>query len=601
MDADVGFLGQLGPSLLRVLPMLDERARRLVLGMAADAEGDGGTGRVAALAGASWQTVANGKAELAAEEGLPAGRTRRAGGGRRPLAVTDPGLTAALEALIRDASRGDPMSPLVWTTLSARRLAGELTAQGHPCSDATVLRTLKRMGFTQQSNSRAQEGRRHPDRDGQFRRIAAASAELTLAGEPVISVDAKKKEQVGNYAQPGREWAPAGRPVIVRDHGFAEPGEAHAIPYGIYDADANTGFVNVGTGGNTAALAVESIRRWHAAVGGAAYPGATRLLVTCDSGGSNGYANSLWADGLRDLAEETGLQITVMHFPPGTSKWNKIEHRLFCQITLAWRARPLTGYDVIIDTISAVTTATGLTVGAVLDESPHPTRRKLSRERLKDTERYLTRDDWHGEWNYTIHPVPQRDPEPGPGPASPSRLAGRETLSHPALTGLAPADAAALAAALQAPFDALRAQRAHLRRGRARVNAVRDGAGSNGRRRIDVPDHVAIIGLRDHLGLTGDAIGALLGVDRTTVSHADRVTRKLLAEHAIALPPRAQPPPKRIRSLDDLRRYAAGHGIEIPIPPSETETPPQATLAPHDTPQTHLNLKCFRGAPNDTR
>jgi hypothetical protein len=601
MDAEPGFLGQLGPSLLRVLPMLDERSRRLVLGMAADAEGKGGTARVAALAGASWQTVANGKAELAADEELPAGRARRPGGGRKPLAEADPGLAAALEKLIRDSSRGDPVTPLVWTTRSARRLAGELTAQGHPCSDSTVLRTLKRMGYTQQSNSRAQEGRRHPDRDGQFRRIAAAAEEFTRAGQPVISVDAKKKEQVGNYGQPGREWAPAGQPVIVRDHDFAEPGEPHAIPYGVYDERARAGFVNVGTGGNTAALAVESIRRWHAMAGRDAYPDATRLLVTCDAGGSNGYASTLWADGLRDLAEETGLEITVMHFPPGTSKWNKIEHRLFCQISLAWRARPLTSYDVIIDTISAVTTTTGLTVRAVLDESPHPTGRKLSEERRKDTERYLTRHDWHGDWNYTVHPRPLRDPEPEPEPASPSRLAGRETLNHPALTGLDPEDATALAAALQVPFDARRAQRNHLRRGRSRVNAVRDGGGSNGRRRIDLADHVLIIRLRDHLGLTVTAIGALLGIDRTTASHADRTTRQLLADHRIPLPPAAERPATRIRTLNDLREHAARHGIEIAIPPPGTDTPPQATLAPPDTPQTHLILKRLPRDPNRTR
>jgi hypothetical protein len=372
MDAGSGFLGQLGPSLQKVLPMLDERSRRLVLGMAAEAEGEGGAGRVAALTGASWQTVANGKAELAAEEEIPAGRTRRPGGGRKLLAESDPGLAPALEALIRDASRGDPESPLVWTTRSARHLAGELAARGHRCSDSTVLRLMGRLGYTQQSNSRAQEGRRHPERDGQFRDIAAASREFTDAGDPVISVDAKKKEKVGNYGQDGREWGPAGEPAVVRSHDFPDRGQRHAIPYGIYDEQANAGFVNVGTGGNTAALAVESIRRWHDLVGRHAYPDARRLLVVCDAGGSNGYANRAWIAGLADLAQETGLDITVKHFPPGTSKWNKIEHRLFCQISLAWRARPLTSYDVIINTIGAVRTSTGLTARAVLDENPIP-------------------------------------------------------------------------------------------------------------------------------------------------------------------------------------------------------------------------------------
>src|SRR4249919_163706 len=412
MDAEMGVLGQLGPALLKVLPMLDERSRRLVLGMAAEAEGKGGTGRVAALTGASWQTVANGKAELDAGDEPPAGRQRRPGGGRKPLAETDPGLAAALEKLIRDASRGDPESPLVWTTRSARHLAGELTARGHPCSDSTVLRLMGRLGYTQQSNSRAQEGRQHPERDGQFRDIAAASRELTDAGDPVISVDAKKREKIGNYGQDGREWGPAGEPVAVRSHDFPGKNQRHAIPYGVYDEKLNAGFVNVGTGGNTAALAVESIRRWHDLVGRPAYPDARRLLVVCDAGGSNGYANRAWICGLADLAQETGLDITVKHLPPGTSKWNQIEHRLFCQISLAWRARPLTSYDVIINTIGAVRTGTGLTTRAVLDENPHPAGVKISDARMKDIEeRCLTRGGWHGEWNYTLlaHPAP-----PGP-------------------------------------------------------------------------------------------------------------------------------------------------------------------------------------------
>ena len=257
MDAELGFLGQLGPALRKVLPMLDERSRRLVLGMAAEAEGEGGTGRVAELAGASWQTVANGKAELAAEEEVPAGRTRRPGGGRQPLTESDPGLAQALEALIRDASRGDPESPLVRTTRSARHLAGGLAARGHPCSDSTVLRLMGRLGYTQQPDSRAREGRQHPERDGQFRDIAVASREFTGAGDPVISVDAKKREKTGNYGQDGRERGPAGEPVAVRSRDFPEKNQRLAIPYGVCDEKLNAGFVTAGTGGNTAALAVE--------------------------------------------------------------------------------------------------------------------------------------------------------------------------------------------------------------------------------------------------------------------------------------------------------------------------------------------------------
>ena len=270
--------------------------------------------------------------------------------------------------------RGDPQSPLVWTTRSAEHLAGQLTAQGHRCSDSTVLRVLRRAGYTQQSSSRAQEGRRHPERDAQFRYIAAQAEEHLAAGQPVISVDAKKKEKVGNYRQDGREWGPAGEPLRVRSHDFPDKDQEHAIPYGIWDEQANSGFVNVGTDGNTAALAVESIRRWWALAGKDAYPGAARLLVTCDAGGSNGCRNGHWKAGLAQLAQETGLQITVCHFPPGTSKWNQIEHRLFCQISLAWRGRPLTSYDVIINTIGAVTTRTGLTTTAVLDQNDLPHR-----------------------------------------------------------------------------------------------------------------------------------------------------------------------------------------------------------------------------------
>ena len=412
MGADEDFLGRLGPSLLELLPRVDERARRLVLGMAAQAAGEGGTAAVAALTGMAPQTVAKGAAELESGEDPPAGRVRRPGGGRKRLTETDPGLARALEALIKDAMRGDPQSPLVWTTRSAEHLAGQLTAQGHRCSDSTVLRVLRRAGYTQQSSSRAQEGRRHPERDAQFRYIAAQAEEHLAAGQPVISVDAKKKEKVGNYRQDGREWGPAGEPLRVRSHDFPDKDQEHAIPYGIWDEQANSGFVNVGTDGNTAALAVESIRRWWALAGKDAYPGAARLLVTCDAGGSNGCRNGHWKAGLAQLAQETGLQITVCHFPPGTSKWNQIEHRLFCQISLAWRGRPLTSYDVIINTIGAVTTRTGLTTTAVLDQNTYPTGTQISDQQIKDIEdRWLTR---HARHHITITGPPQAaDTPPG--------------------------------------------------------------------------------------------------------------------------------------------------------------------------------------------
>jgi hypothetical protein len=576
MDTEAGFLGQLGPSLLKVLPMLDERSRRLVLGMAADAEGRGGAGRVAALTGASWQTVANGKAELEAEEEFPPGRRRRPGGGRRPLAVTDPGLAPALAALIRDAMRGDPESPLMWTTRSAEHLAGGLTAAGHPCSDSTAWRMLRRMGFTQQSNSRAQEGRQHPERDGQFRHIAARAREYLQSGDPVISVDSKKREMVGNFGQDGREWAPAGDPVTVRSHDFPARNQQYAVPYGIYDEKSNTGFVNVGTGGNTAALAVESIRRWWLAVGRDAYPDAARLLVACDSGGSNGCANRAWKAGLAALAQETGLDIEVCHFPAGTSKWNRIEHRLFCQISLAWRGRPLTSYDVIIDTIGAVTTKTGLTATAVLDENAYPTGTEISCEQMRDIEeRCLIRGKWHREWNCTLlaRPAP-----PQPAPAPPGR-ARQDALNHPALTGLRPGDLKTLAAALEVPFDADREHRYHLRRGRRRVNTVRR-AGPHGGLRTDVTAHVLILRLRDHLRLTARDTAVLFGIHPSSVSHAVTLARRLISENAIPLPA-ADPPPEPVRTIEDLRQYASRHGIALPLPAARDKPATAIPQHPH--------------------
>ena len=525
MGADADFLGRMGPELQLVLPMLDERARRLVLGMAARAAGEGGTGAVAALTGASWQTVADGAAEVASGDSAPPGRVRRPGGGRRPLAEGDPGLVPALLALVRDSTRGDPQSPLVWTTKSVKKLAGEMTAAGRPCSPQTCWRALKAAGFAMQSNSRAAEGRQHPDRDAQFRYIAAQAQEHRDAGQPVISVDSKKREQVGNFGQKGREWAPAGTPVVVASHDFPDKGDGHAIPYGVYDEDANAGFVNVGTDGNTAALAVESVRRWWNLIGKGAYPGATRLLVTCDAGGSNAHSSRAWKTGLAALAAETGLEITVCHFPPGTSKWNKIEHRLFCQITLGWRGRPLTSYDVIVSTIGAVTTQAGLTVTAVLDENAYPTGLEVSDARMKDLEdRALNRHQWHGEWNYTLLAVPRPAPEPGPEPPPGPDLGA---LADPAVTGIGRERLAAVAAALQTPWAAAREQRLHLKRGAPRTK----NSGTTDPRRL-TPDACLIAAIyRYRLGMTCAAIGALLGVDHSSISVA---TRKIAAIPAAA-------------------------------------------------------------------
>ena len=594
MSANAEFLELIGPELGLLLPVLDEKSRRLALGAVARAAGDGGIGAVAKMTGASWQTVADGAAELASGQVAPAGRVRRPGAGRKKLAVTDPGLVPALLALVEDSSRGDPESPLLWTTRSAKHLSDELTARGHACSPQTAWRLLRGQGFSTQANAKVTEGRRHPDRDAQFRYIAAQAKEHLAAGQPVISVDAKKKEQVGEYAQAGREWRPQGDPAQVRDHSFADRDGGHAIPYGVYDVAANTGFVNVGTGGNTAALAVESIRRWWQLAGQDAYPAAGRLLVTCDAGGSNGWKNRAWKAGLAELARETGLQITVCHFPPGTSKWNKIEHRLFSQITLGWRGRPLTSYDVIINTISAVTTRTGLAVTAVLDRNPCPTGTRISDQQAKDIEeRHLTRHGFHGEWNYTVLPVPRPapDPDPEPPPARPGRCSS-DLLNHPALTGLDPADLTALAAALEIPFRARREQRRYLRHGRARQLAEgASGGGSN--RKLDLTGHLLATRMRQHLNLPPKVTGALLGAHGTTISHATSLTASLLAGQP--QPPAAPPPGIRLRTLADLRDYAAGHGITIPAGIGGHTPPADSTLQAPDTPQTQLNLEYLPG------
>jgi Rhodopirellula transposase DDE domain len=597
MGADVVFLGCLGPELELLLPMLDERSRRLVLGAVARAAGEGGTGAVASLTGASWQTVADGAAEVASGETAAAGRVRRPGGGRRPLAESDPGLLPALEALVADSVRGDPGSPLAWTTRSVKRLAGELAAAGHPCSPATAWRTLRRAGYTLQSNSKAAEGRQHPERDAQFRYIAAQAKEHMTAGQPVISAGAKKKEQVGNYGQDGREWRPAGSPQVVRSHDFPDPGGRRAVPYGACDQAADAGFVNVGTDGNTAALAVESVRRWWQLAGKDACPGATRLLVTCDAGGPDGYRNRAWKAGLARLARETGLDITVCHFPPGTSKWNKIEHRLFCQITLAWRGRPLTSYDVIISTIGAVTTATGLACSAVLDENAYPTGLQVSDQQMREIEeRQLSRHQFHGDWNYALLAVPRpARPAPQPPPAAPSRLLSREGLNQPALTGASPEAVTALAAALASRPGARLEHDLRVRHG-PRTKAR--GAGAS--RRPGAADYLLAMLLKRHLGIPSHVTAALLGVHDATVRHAVRVITAILRDARTTLPPPAQPPPaRRVRTLHDLREHAAAHGITLNIPAADT--PPAATLATPDTPRNHLISKRSHTGTNDPR
>ncbi len=382
-------------------PHLDERQRRLLLGVEAQQLGRGGIKAVAEVTGVHPDTIARGVREVegAAE---PSTRVRAPGGGRKRLAETDPGLVSELRALVDPETRGDPMSLLVWTTKSTRNLAGALAESGHPVSDRTVARMLRGMGFSLQANAKAIEGSQHEDRDAQFGYLNLRVSEHVEAGQPVVSVDTKKKELVGEFKNGGREYQPEGSPERVNVHDFMDKELGKAIPYGIYDVTANAGWVSVGTDHDTSAFAVQTLRRWWQTVGKGRYPHANQLLICADGGGSNGYRIRAWKIELAKLAAETGMQITVCHLPPGTSKWNKIEHRLFSQITMNWRGRPLTTHQAIVDLISNTTTATGLTVHCVLDTDQYPTGVKYTK---KDVDALpITRHDFHGEWNYTVRP-----------------------------------------------------------------------------------------------------------------------------------------------------------------------------------------------------
>ena len=458
-----------------LLPHLNERQQRLALAVEARLLGHGGVRAVARVAGVSETTVRKGVFELEAGQApFPPGRVRRPGGGRTSAARQNPDLVPALLALVEPDERGDPTSPLRWTTKSLRHLAEELTRQGHPVSAPTVGRLLKREGFSLQANVKTLEGAQHPDRDAQFRYLNEQVKDHQADGEPVISVDTKKREQLGRLPMAGREWRPTGEPVEVEDHHFffTGPDVEQAIPYGIYDLTRNSGWVNVGVDHDTCVFAVESIRRWWQARGSRDYPKASRLLITADAGGSNGYRYRVWKSELAALAAETGLQITVCHFPPGTSKWNKIEHRLFSHITMNWRGRPLTSHEVVVKTIAATRTRGGLRVEAALDTGDYPTGVAISRERLDALP--LERHAVHGSWNYTLHPQPTcRSTEAAHAgePDSPAqrRQAMLGQLADPRLIGMTSTELQRLAATL-APAQAARAQQRHSqqRGGRAR-------------------------------------------------------------------------------------------------------------------------------------
>jgi len=558
--------------------VLDERQWRVYLGTEARALGHGGIAVVARVSGASPATVAAGASQAGDEDELAAlapGRSRRPGAGRPKAEDAQPGLRQALGGLLEEATRGDPMSEITWCSLSLRDLERRMAARGFRCRKDAIARMLRGEGYSLQAMAKVLEGGQHPGRDVQFRHINAMIRAFRAAGYPVVSVDTKKKEQLGPYHRDGRTWRPQGDPVKVRDHDFPDEKLGKIAPYGIYDITANRGFLSVGTSHDTGAFAVNALRLWWRAEGSLRYPGARRLLVTCDAGGSNGYRCRLWKDQLAVLAAETGLKISVVHFPPGTSKWNRIEHRLFCHITRTWRARPLMTADDAVAGIAATVTGQGLKCTAVRDDARYPEGTKVSDDRMRYLhDRVLVRHGPHRDWNYTILPAPRPAPEPEPRPGpEPAGRVPREVLNHPALTGLAPRDLHALAAALEVPFGARREQAGYSRRGRRRVNAIKNGNGSNGRRRIDLTDHVIAWRLREHLHLPVTTTGALLGVDPTTISHATTLTARLIAGSGIPLPPAAEPPGTRLRTPDDLRDYAAAAGIRLTIPETGPRTP----------------------------
>ena len=395
----------LGEVFAQLRPLLDERQRRALAGVTARALGRGGVAQVAAVSGMSRKTVSTAVAEV--DAGLvPAARVRRSGAGRKPLIEHDPQLLVALDALVEPESRGDPMCRLRWTCKSTRNLADELSVEGHPVSSWTVAQLLHYMEYSLQGNAKQREGAQHPDRDGQFHHLNDQVTAHLRRQWPVISVDTKKKEVVGNLRNSGQNWQPAGSPVRVDVHDFPDPEVGKAIPYGVYDMAANEGFVVVGDDHDTAEFAVATIGRWWDKIGAPAYPKANRLLITADAGGSNGYRVRAFKTGLAALAARTGLSITVCHFPPGTSKWNKVEHRLFSAITSNWRGQPLESHEVVVNLIAGTTTRTGLKVHAERDHGYYPTGIKISPTQLAAIP--LTGHAFHPEWNYTIGPGPKK-------------------------------------------------------------------------------------------------------------------------------------------------------------------------------------------------
>jgi Rhodopirellula transposase DDE domain len=522
-------LDQLALRFEVVLPHLNERQRRLLLAQEARLLGHGGVRAVAQVAGVSETTVRAGVFELEDGTGpFPAGRVRREGGGRKSAEEFDPGLVPALLALVEPDERGDPQSPLRWTVKSLRALAVELTGRGHPVSAPTVGRLLREAGFSLQANVKTLEGKQHPDRDAQFRYINERVKEHQAEGQPVISVDAKKKEYIGRLPSPGRVWRPKADPVRVEDHSFYFMGpEANAvIPYGIYDLARDTGWVNVGVDHDTSAFAVESIRRWWRSRGQLDYPLAARLLITADSGGSNSYRYRLWKTELAAFAAETGLSITVCHFPPGTSKWNKIEHRLFSHISMNWRGRPLSSHEIVVNSIAATTTRTGLTVHAELDPGSYPVGIAVSREQVRRLP--ITAHAVRGAWNYTVAAH-------GTLPAAPATDRDRDRsqilamLADPRLTGMSRGHLGALVNDL-AP---LRAAQAEARKYQQRGGPRRKAKGEHCKALLSDADRILITVLYLRQVCSQQVLIDLLGV--SAVGKAIAETRALLHAQKITI------------------------------------------------------------------
>ena len=392
---------QISEKLAIVIPHLNEKQRRLLMAAEAKMLGWGGISKVAKATGVSRVTIHKALAEVEGKRVI-AERIRKPGGGRKDITEYHPDILEKLEALVDPVTRGDPRSPLRWTCKSTRQLSQELGRKGYSISNVTVADLLHRLDYSLQANAKTLEGASHPDRDAQFQYINGRVKEFLRRHQPVISVDTKKKELVGHFKNVGKEWQPKGEPEQVEIHDFASPEFPKVIPYGVYDIGKNMGWVNVGTDHDTASFAVASIRRWWLGMGREIYPRAADLLICADCGGSNGYRVRLWKIEVQNLASETGLRVTICHFPPGTSKWNKVEHRLFSHVSMNWRGRPLVSHEVIVKLIGETTTSMGLEVKAQLDKRKYPTKVKITDDEMKRVK--IRAHNFHGEWNYSINP-----------------------------------------------------------------------------------------------------------------------------------------------------------------------------------------------------